>query len=156
MDREELLKLNETIDTFLEEYSYCFKDVISNLTVEEYLDFFYELHEPIKAVQFKSHYTYTGEILRQYADRIVLTYQPSELKNGFLGVMVQLSPKVHMIAQIGAEFRDDDMSTVGVTPIFVSFDGMSPALDWAKDNSDHIHQQVYQNENPNKSSGFGF
>lgn len=155
MDRVELLKLNKTIDTFFADYGEYFQDVVSTFSVEDYLDAFYEYHGPIKPVQFKGYYTYTGEILRQYKDKVVLTYQPSDAKNGFMGIIIQINPKVHMIAQVGAEFREDDMSTVGINPVFVSFDGMSPAIKWMDDNAEHIHAQVYQNEHPSRSAGFG-
>lgn len=152
MKRAEILNINNKIDDFFTEYEDCLSGVSSTFTVEEYIDFFCEKHSPAVPLQFKLYYMYEPDIIRKYSDNIVGVYQPSEVKNGFLTSIIQINDKLHCLAQCVAEIRDNDNGLIGVNPLFVSFDGVGPIMDWKRDNAEFVHVDAYKDEE--KETGF--
>lgn len=138
---KELERINKAIGDFYSNH----KDILicpyGYFTVDEYLEnISYHLKKSFQ--HFNYNYPFKVEILERFKDKLILSYQPNDIKHGFAAFLFGINNNLHILAKVSCESRDDDV-IFGVNLIFFSTGGLSEAITIAEENSDLINYDVF-------------
>lgn len=151
MNLSEIKDINKAIDEFYKNYTWLLGNKYRYFTVEDYIDNLQNRFDKISQ-HFNYHYPYKIDIFNELEPYHLISFQPSDPKHGFLGSLFSLEDHLHLITKVGVEYKNGKPN-MGVSLLFITFDGLQPAYDFCIKHENLINFEVY--DEPKISSGFG-
>lgn len=145
----DLKKVNQEIDIFFDQYNWLLENKVNYFSVEDYMEYFEEILKK-KSQHYSYHYPLKIEVLNEFKDRHLISYQPAGEKQGFLSSLFQISKELHLITKVGCEFKNNK-PLMGVNLLFVSFGGLNLVNDFIKKYEPYINHDVFAETNLNNS-----
>lgn len=138
----EIRAIAEKIDEFSKNYRHLFVNPYGYFSIEEYLEL---LTNRLDAhfLNFQYHYPFKVSFLEELKDKILLTYQPSDKTQGFMGSFIRIDDSLHILSKIGCEYKDHE-AHVRLDTIMVTTKSIGEIYEWADEYKSHVNYELFQ------------